>query len=100
MTDHNAYRDGKVHVGARLCDTCVFRTGNLMHPAPGRLAAMVNDAHANESAIICHSTLYREGVDHAVCRGFFDRHRTPPLQVAERLGLIEFDPLDDPHEPT
>jgi hypothetical protein len=74
-----------------MCETCVFRPGNLMHLARGRLAEMVTEATANESAIICHSSLYRSGVDNAVCRGFFDRHRTRPLQIAERLGLIAWD---------
>jgi hypothetical protein len=86
----NAYRDGRVHVCAALCSTCVFRPGNLMKLAPGRLAGMVADARADSSAIICHSTLYQPGVDNAVCRGFFDRHPTQPLQVAERLGLVEW----------
>jgi hypothetical protein len=89
----NVYRDGKVHVCAVMCATCVFRPGNLMSLPPGRLASMVSEAVANESCIPCHSTLpyppyYSEG--QAVCRGFFDRHPTQPLQVAERLGLVEW----------
>ena len=91
MSPHNAYRDGKIHVCDRPCDTCVFRSGNLMRLEPGRLAAMVAEAKADESAIICHSTLYHDVIDNAVCRGFSDRHPTQPLQIAERLGLIEFD---------
>jgi len=62
-----------------------------MHLEPGRLADMVTEARANASAIICHSTLYQDGVDNAVCRGFYDRYRTQPLQIADRLGLIAFD---------
>lgn len=62
-----------------------------MRPEPGRLAAMVAEAKADESAIICDSTLYHEDIDNAVCRGFYDRHLTQPLQIAERLGLVEFD---------
>jgi hypothetical protein len=27
----------------------------------------------------------------SVCRGFFDRHKTAPLQIAERLGFIGMD---------
>jgi hypothetical protein len=51
---------------------------------------MVDSARAEESAIICHKTL--DG-DNAVCRGFFDRYPTQPLQIAERLGLItQIDP--------
>ena len=69
-----------------------------MQLSRGRLAAMVAEAKANESAMICHSTLHRDGVENAVCRGFYDRHPTQPLQIAERLELIELDPTDP--EPT
>lgn len=91
MPEHNTYRDGRVHVCREMCRTCVFRPGNVMHLEPGRLAEMVREALRDESAIICHSTLYEEGVDNAVCFGFFDRHLTQPLQVAQRLGIIEWD---------
>jgi len=82
----NAYRDGKVHLMSEKCPTCVFRPGNLMHLEPGRVAEMVKEAKAEESAIICHSTL--DG-DNAVCRGFFDRHSTATLQLAERFGVLK-----------
>lgn len=91
MSTANTYRDGRVHVLARQCKTCIFRPGNPMFLQPGRVAGMVREARADESAITCHSTLYRAGVDNAVCKGFFDRHKTQPLQVAERLGIIEWD---------
>lgn len=57
----------------------------------GRVRQMVDEARANDSAIICHSTL-RETSDegNAVCRGFFDRFATAPLQIADRLGLIDW----------
>ncbi len=93
MNRLNAFRDGKVHVCQDLCATCVFRPGNLMHLEPGRLADMVAQARGNESAIICHSTLAADGVDKAVCRGFYDRRPTQPLQIARRLGLVSFDPV-------
>ena len=32
-----------VRLCARRCDTCVFRPGNLIHLAPGRLRGMVED---------------------------------------------------------
>jgi hypothetical protein len=59
---------------------------------PGRLAGMVKTATADDSAIVCHSTLYRDDVDEAVCRGFFDRHPTVPLRLAVALDVIEWDP--------
>lgn len=85
----NAYREGRIHVCAEMCETCVFRPGNLMRLTPGRLRGMIDESRAAESAIICHKTLEPE-VGDAVCRGFFDRYPTQPLQVAERLRLLEF----------
>ena len=79
--------DGKVHVHSRMCSTCIFRPGNLMHLEPGRVEDMVCEATRNDSCIPCHQTL--DGKQ-AVCRGFFDKHATSPLQVAERMGFVEF----------
>ena len=87
MSTHNAYRAGRVHVCHELCQTCVFRPGNLMHLRSGRVRAMIDQAIAADSAIVCHKTL--DG-DSAVCRGFFDRYPTAPLQIAQRLDLLTF----------
>lgn len=81
------FHDGKVHVHSRMCPTCIFRPGNLMHLEKGRVEQMVKQATEAESCIPCHQTL--EG-EQAVCRGFFNKHRTSPLQIAERLGFIKF----------
>jgi len=83
---HNVYRDGRVHVQAEMCSTCIFRPGNLMSLKPGRVRGMVDEAREHESAIVCHQTLYPG--PNAVCRGFFERWPTAPLQIAERLGLV------------
>jgi hypothetical protein len=71
------------------CSTCVFRPGNKMQLAAGRLADLVRSALADEGFIVCHQTLPyggHEGVLQAVCRGFADRYSTQQLQLAERLG--------------
>lgn len=81
------YRDGRVHVCVRMCATCIFRPGNLMHLQPGRVEGMVAEAVGNEGHITCHDTL---DADEAVCRGFWDRHRTQLLQIADRLGVVAF----------
>lgn len=87
MPKQPVYRGGRIHVCARMCDTCIFRPGNLMHLDPGRVEAMVEGAIEADSCIPCHSTL--EGAE-AVCFGFFTQHPTTPLQIAERIGLITF----------
>ena len=88
MAEHDAFRNGKVHVCEEMCPTCIFRPGNLMQLMPGRVEDMIAEAIKGESAIICHSTL--DG-DNVVCRGFFDKHKTPLLQIAERLGFLQME---------
>jgi len=82
----NVYRNGKIHVCKVQCETCIYRPGNKFHLEPGRLKQMTQDSLKKDTAVICHDTL---GGDNAVCRGFFDRFKTTPLQLAERLGVIE-----------
>lgn len=79
-----------MHVCEVMCPTCVFRPGNLMDLRPGRLRGMVDEALADEGCVPCHERLRTAGCTDgdAVCRGFFDRYPTQPLQVAERLGLL------------
>lgn len=95
---HNVFRDGKVHVCQEMCSTCVFRPGNLMKLQPGRLREMIAEACRNDGCIPCHQTLKSYGSQggNACCRGFFDRYPTQPLQIAERIGLIEYVLVDKP----
>lgn len=91
---HNVFRDGRVHVCRAMCKTCIFHPGNRMDLMPGRVEWMVAAATADDAAIVCHSTLGTGA--NAVCRGFFEHHATAPLQVAHRLGMIEWQ--DVPNE--
>lgn len=77
-----------VHVCKTMCDTCIFLPGNVMQLEPGRVEEMVKTATRRQTTIICHSTT--EGL-RAVCHGFFKLHPTAPLQIAERLGYVEYD---------
>ena len=87
MPQFNIFRNGKVHVQKRMCNTCIFRPGNLMHLQPGTVELMAAKSVQDDASIPCHETL--DG-SNSVCRGFFDRHKTTPLQIAERLGFIEW----------
>jgi hypothetical protein len=84
----NTYVDGKVWVRRRQCETCIFRPGNLMQLNDGRVEEMINAAVEEQSCIPCHHHLYEGQAIEPVCRGFWDRHKTHPLQVAERLDRI------------
>lgn len=85
------YADGKVHVMADKCSTCIFRPGNLMGLNAGRVKGMVDESVADGGCIPCHKTTFGQRDQEAICRGFFDAHadRVQALEVAKRLGMIE-----------
>lgn len=84
---HNIVDETGVRVMKDRCPTCIFRPGNAMHLNRGVVRDMVDEANADDAgSIVCHDTLDDE--KQAVCRGFFDRHATPLLQIAERMGFI------------
>jgi hypothetical protein len=58
-----------------------------MQLSEGRVESMVADAKKGDSAIICHDTLH--GKENAVCRGFYDRHSTIPLRLAQMIKRIK-----------
>lgn len=86
---------GKPRLCQEMCETCVFRPGNLMHLRPGRLKDMVNGALKEGSYIICHSTLpgakNPEHKQAAVCQGFYENFadQSNLLRVYARLGGFE-----------
>jgi hypothetical protein len=92
------FRNGHVHVQARMCSTCIFRPGNLMHLEPGRVEHLTRQALRKDSCIPCHQTTYgsrREG--EAICRGYWDRHRNDvfPLRLAQLIGNLCFIEADE-----
>jgi hypothetical protein len=91
MPEHDVFRDGKVHVMAEQCWTCIFRPGNLMRLNSGRVREMVDEANEEQGAIVCHSTL-QAGVGNAVCKGYFDRNHgvNRTLLMARAMGVIEW----------
>lgn len=81
---------GEVRLCARLCDTCVFRPGNLMRLEHGRVAQMARDARAEQGHIVCHETLDTDAP--AICRGYADkadRGRSMALRLGRALGWIK-----------
>jgi hypothetical protein len=95
VTNTNVYRNGKVHVQEKKCDTCIFRPSNIMQLEPGRKDSMLAEAIADGGVIPCHQTIYGARKQESVCRGFFDVAKHEGLLgLAERLGIIEFTPTD------
>lgn len=82
----NVFRDDKIHVCAKLCDTCIFKPDS-----PLRDVSIIAEAVKDNTAVICHSTLDKP--NQSVCRGFFEKHHTLPLALARMMGNIEFDDI-------
>ncbi|MEU6475359.1 hypothetical protein ABZ858_00440 [Streptomyces sp. NPDC047017] len=81
------------------CTTCIFRPGNLMHLAPGRVAAMVKKAVAAEGHIVCHSTLGTSAP--AICAGYATHPRGRTASLALRLvraGVLAVIPVRPDHQ--
>lgn len=77
-----------IRVHREMCSTCIFRPGNLMNLNPGRLKDMVETVRESDTFVVCHQTLSdAEGV---VCKGSWDKIETSPVQIATRLGFIDW----------
>lgn len=88
----NVFRDGKIHIQLEMCSTCVFRSGNLMSLQPGALREIIDRNLEQDVPLVCHQTLeyHPKGGLESVCRGFFERYPTTPIELAEQMGLIEW----------
>jgi hypothetical protein len=83
----NVFRDGYIHVMARQCETCIFRSNSVI--ARETVAQMRRESIEEQTAIVCHHTIGTKA--NAVCRGFYNRDRTVPLLVADAMGLVRFE---------
>ncbi|WP_314250869.1 hypothetical protein [Streptomyces sp. DSM 40907] len=72
-----------VRICAERCPTCIFRRGNLMHLAPGRLARLTAQAIADEGHIVCHDTL-GTGAG-SICAGYATHPEGRKRSLALRL---------------
>lgn len=75
------WRTRTVRQCATLCDTCIYRPGNLAHLAPGRVQEMTRAAIEGEGHVVCHATIGTPAP--AICAGF-TRH---PIGAARSLAL-------------
>ena len=95
------YRNGKVHVMADRCDTCVFRPGNLMHLGPGQLKGLTDHVQATGVPFTCHQTLPYNTAEYrrhyggaALCAGAVEAYggASPAVRLALALDVAVFVP--------
>lgn len=81
MSRFNVYRNGKMHVCAKMCETCIYRKDSPLFDV-----RIKSEAKRSDTAVICHSTLKAD--QKLVCAGFYAHDKTPTLQLAERMGIV------------
>lgn len=92
MSRTDVFRDGRVHVMAERCKTCIFHPGNRMRLSKGRVKQMVKSCMGQPGGNIpCHDTLDQ---DHqAICRGYWDGpgQQDSLLAWAIALDIVVYD---------
>ena len=91
------WENGRTRLCSQQCRTCIFRSGNQMGLAPGRLRQLVDEARQPGTGyIVCHETLpgiAPAGFRPAICRGFADQYDTWQLRLIRALwGFTEVPP--------
>jgi hypothetical protein len=75
-----------------MCETCVFRPGNLMQLKSGRVKDLVDGNREAGSALQCHKTLPygAEQETPAICRGYWDGpgESTTIVRMAKAMGVV------------
>ena len=94
--------------GSRLlserCATCILAAGDRMYLGPERLRAIIGDALAAGTFVVCHDTLtYGDFPDYgpAICRGFYDAYKDKSpalilLRAYQRLAEVPRPAVPDP----
>jgi hypothetical protein len=74
------------------CEQCLLSKDRIV---PGtRAADIIKECKAEGSYFVCHkSSLYGDGK--TCCRAFYDQVDTQIIQIANRLGVVEFIPLPE-----
>jgi Domain of unknown function (DUF4314) len=94
--------------GSRLmserCATCILASGDRMHLGPERLRAVIAEALAAGTFVVCHDTLtYGDYPDYgpAICRGFYDAYgdRSPALTLLRACQRLVEVPPPQPASP-
>jgi hypothetical protein len=88
MPDEIRRRPGRPLLLAERCGSCIF--GDNSPVAPGRVREVIRGNLAEGTLLMCHSTLYGQTDEEAMCRGFWDAHRdrVNVTRVMNRLAAL------------
>jgi hypothetical protein len=86
--------DGQVRVLAPACSTCIYGPGSIVTPERRDEVTAAN--LAADALLTCHHTLpgMSDGLDPAVCAGFWARHRRDVTagRLAYLIGITRIRP--------
>ena len=74
-------------VMAERCDQCLFSEDRIV--SKERMADVIKECRQKDIYFICHKATIA-GDQKVCCRGFYDTQDTQIIQIADRLGAVEF----------
>lgn len=83
------YRDGKVHVMADHCPTCIYGPNSPV--STERVRGMLDYCVRDNRITPCHE--WMDTKTPAICHGLYATGRVGMLQIAERMGAIVLDEM-------
>lgn len=83
----NVFREDALHVVKPMCATCIYRPHNRDVGT-----AVRKEAVAQDSVVVCHSTLDTKPRANAVCGGYYAAEQTPTMELVKALGMVKFVP--------
>lgn len=86
---HKVYRDGKLHILAEPCVTCIFGANRPVDTE--RVRGMLAECIKENTIVPCHE--WMDTKTPVVCRGLWNTGKVAILQLAERMGVAQFDAI-------
>ncbi|AEH21824.1 VHS1011 protein [Vibrio phage 1] len=73
-------------VAKKCCGQCLFSSKRIV--SEKRKEDIIAGCEKRDTYFVCHkATINKENV---VCRGFYEKHTSQQIRIAQRLGVIDF----------
>ena len=75
-------------VQKEMCDQCLFSKDKIVDDE--RKQQILRECRDTDIHFNCHKDQLNGDEANTCCRGFFDKHSTQTIRIAERLKCVEF----------
>jgi hypothetical protein len=77
-------------VAEKMCNECLFTKNKIV--SDERRAQLIAEIEKSGTYFVCHKGSLT-GNNQLCCRGFYERHRTLAIALAEHLQVVKFVPV-------